>query len=208
MKRVMLLLIVAAVMAPLAGWSVPPTYEGSYGNPEEPALRPYKWMWRGVKSLFYQTGYGFKHGNMRTPVLGTAETFRGLRKGTFELGESVYHGLAFAPVPPKGQYKETMRLNHMVDKEKASSNISDLVFSLYAFPVLKFVDKYPAENEERVKIREQRARATREAQDKAEAARTPAMDPVERAQRNYLGDRYVEGSKKDVGRGNLLKLAK
>lgn len=208
MKRAFALFLLAALVAPLAAVAVPASYEGPYGNPEEPALRPYKWMWRGVKALFYQTGYGFKHGNMRTPVLGTAETFRGLRKGTFELGESVYRGLSFAAVPPKGQYKETMRLNAMVDKEKASSNISDLVFSVYAFPVLKFVDRYPAENEDRVKVREERARATRAAQDQAEAARKPEMDPVERAQREYLGDRYPKNSRKDPSRGNLLKLAK
>lgn len=210
MKRILCLLLIAVVMAPLAAWSVEPAYVGAYGNPEEPALRPYKWMWRGVKSLFYQTGHGFKHGNMRTPVLGTAETFRGLRKGTFELGESLYRGLAFAPVPPKDSYKQTMRLNEIVDNEKARSNISDLVFSLYAFPVLKVVDRYPAENEQRVQIREERAKATREAQKAARDARQPEMEPLERAQREYLGDRYPKnsGKQKEEGRGNLLKLAK
>lgn len=208
MKYALCLVVGFALMPAIAATAVEPAYVGEYGNPEEPALRPYKWMWRGVKALFYQTGHGFKHGNMRTPVLGTAETFRGLRKGTFELGESLYHGLAFAPVPPKGSYKETMRLNEMVDNEKARSNFSDLVFSVYAFPVLKFVDYHPAENENRVKIREERARATREAQDKAEAARKPEMEPLERAQREYLGDRYPKNSKKNTGRGNLLKLAK
>jgi len=210
MKRFLCLLLVAVFTVPMAGFAVEPAYAGEFGNPEEPALRPYKWMWRGVKSLFYQTGYGFKHGNMKTPVLGTAETFRGLRKGTFELGESVYHGLAFAPVPPKDSYKKTMRLNEIVDNEKARSNISDLVFSVYAFPVLKFVDRYPAENEQRVQIREERAQATRAAQDAAEAARQPQMEPLERAQREYLGDRYPKntGKQKEFGRGNLLKLAK
>lgn len=208
MKRAFFLVIAMAVLAPVSVSAVEATYEGSYGNPEEPALRPYKWVWRGVKALFYQTGHGFAHGNMSTPVLGTAETFRGLRKGTFELGESVYRGLAFAPVPPKSSYKQTMRLNEMVDNEKARSNFSDLVFSAYAFPVLKFVDWQPAENESRVHIREERAKATREAQNKAEAARQPEMDNVEKAQRAYLGDRYPKNSRKDVGRGNLLKLAK
>lgn len=208
MKRALMLMLVMVLLAPFAAFAVEPAYVGQFGNAEEPALRPYKWMWRGVKALFYQTGHGFKHGNMRTPVLGTAETFRGLRKGTFELAESTYHGLAFAPVPPKGDYKELGRLNEMVDNEKARSNFSDLVFSLYAFPVLKFVDCHPAENETRVQIREERAKATREAQKAAAAARETPMDRLERAQRNYLGDRYPTNSGKQSAGGNLLKLAK
>jgi len=204
------MLVALATVMPVHAGVVAPAYEGSYGNPEEPALRPYKWMWRGVKSLFYQTGHGFKHGNMSTPVLGTAETFRGVRKGTFELLESTYRGINFAPVPPKGSYKETSKVNAFIDGEKVRSNVSDLAFSLYAFPVLKFVDCQPAENESRVYIRNERAKDIREERYEARKAREPEMTDVERAQRNYLGDRYPtnSGKTKREGRGNLLKLAK
>lgn len=194
MKRAVLLMILAALLAPMAVRAVEPAYLGEYGNAEEPALRPYKWVWRGVQALFYQTGHGFAHGNMKTPILGTAETFRGLRKGTVELGESAYHGLAFAPAPRKGDFKKISTWNETIDNEKVRSNFSDLVFSLYAFPVLKFVDKYPAENESRVQIRTERAKATREAQRKSAAER-------------QLQNAATTG-KKDTGRGNLLKLAK
>lgn len=193
MKRALMFLLVAALLAPIASFAVEPKYVGEYGNAEEPALRPYKWMWRGVKALFYQTGHSFAHGNMKTPVLGTAEVARGLRKGTLELGESTYHGLAFAPVPPKDSYKHTMRLNEMVDNEKARSNFSDFVFSPLTFPVLKFVDCYPAENESRVQIREERSKAWRERH--REEVRAKQAEPS-------------DAKKAKDGRGNLLRLAK
>ena len=119
MKRTLLLVLTVTFLTPFAAMAVEPAYFGQFGNAEEPALRPYKWMWRGVKALFYQTGHGFVHGNMRTPVLGTAETFRGLRKGTFELSESTYRGLSFAPVPPKGDYKKLSSFNEMIDGDRA-----------------------------------------------------------------------------------------
>ena len=110
MKRTVLLFAGMGILAMGAAFGVEAAYEGDLGNAEEPALRPYKWVWHGAKSLVYQTGKSFKEGNMKTPVLGTVETGRGLRRGAVELAESTYRGGVFAPVPrEKGAYKDLGR---------------------------------------------------------------------------------------------------
>lgn len=215
MVRRMQLVFVLALIAARAAWAVEPAYEGKYGNPEEPALRPYKWIFRGTGALFYQTGKGFKDGNMATPVLGTVETGRGLRKGTAELLESTWKGAQFAPVPPKGDYKETRNANARIDSEPFIRNMNDFAFTLPAYPILKLNDHYPLEDDQKVSIRNERARQVRAERKAAQAAREAARKPDEdvpgwkKAQQQYIGEQanYGAEKKKDY-RGNLLKLAK
>ncbi len=190
---------------------VQPAYEGQFGNPEEPALRPYKWMWHGLKSLAYQTGKGFQDGNMNFPVIGTVEIGRGLRRGTVEFAESTWKGALFA-VPPNGtgeDFKDLGRWNEKLQNEPLARNVSDALFTWYYFPLLKFVDYYPVKTDEEVEQQKEEARQTREARKAAGPQPDPTKTRVERAQDTYVPDRVAAGSKKsDDGRGNLLKLAK
>jgi len=225
-------LIAVALLVAVGGvcWSTParavePAYVGHMGNPEEPALRPYKWMWHGVKSLVYQTGNSFVRGNMHFPVLGTAETGRGLRRGSFEMVESTYRGSVFA-IPPqeKGAYKELGSMNQYIEEDLLLRNSTDFAFTLYAYPALKYVDHYPLEDDEKVDIRLDRAKTIRQERLEAQEARrnTEArraadargeevvpVSRVKRAQRNYIGERADYGSeRRKDGRGNLLRLAR
>lgn len=227
----MRVVLIAAVLLGGLAWTQPaqavePAYVGRMGNAEEPALRPYKWMLHGVKSLFYQTGNSFVRGNMHFPILGTAETGRGLRRGAFEVVESTYRGSVFA-IPPrgKGSYKELGSMNEYIEDDLLLRNTTDFAFSLYAYPAMKYVDHYPLEDDEKVDIRLDRAETIREerraaqkarnetrSRQEAEAAGAEEVEPesdVKRAQRHYIGERADYGKdKRKEGRGNLLRLAR
>lgn len=206
-----MIVAVAALGAP-ATFAVEPAYKGPLGNNEEPATRPYKWLYRGLKSLVFHTGDQLVDGNLHTPVLGTAQGLRGLRRGTVELGESAYRGAVYAPPPPRSDYKNLGRANTIIEKDLALRNGSDFLFSWYFFPAQKVVDHYPLEGDTKVDLRKREARETRS--DRGAAAdvrspRDPAESSVKRAQRSYIGDRADYGTKKTAsGRGNLMKLAR
>ena len=206
-------LIVAAIAISLPGYTVEPAYTGQFGNAEEPALRPYKWLYRGVKSLFYNTADQLIDGNMRTPALGTVQGLRGVRRGTVELGESLYRGGVFAPAPPKGDYKRLGATNLAIERDMLFRNSSDLLFSWYFFPGQKVVDRYPVEGDTKVEMRKKEAKLIRMERAEAEAARNPkdpSVSDVERAQKAYIGDRAELGNqeKKKAYRGNLMHLAR
>lgn len=206
-----IMLAVAVLGAPGAS-AVEPAYQGQFGNNEEPALRPYKWLYRGVKSLVYHTGDQFVEGNMHTPYIGSVQGLRGLRRGTVELGESLYRGGVYAPVPPKGSYKVLGSANTYIEEDLFTRNSSDFLFSWYFFPVQKFVDYYPLEGDTKVAIRQREAREIRMERKEAADARTASdskADRVKRAQRGYIGDRADYGTNKsEMGYGNLMKLAR
>ena len=188
-------------------------YRGPLGNEEEPALRPYKWMYQGIKSLFYHTGDQFVEGNLHAPVVGSVQGLRGVRRGTMSLGESTYRGLVFAPVPPRNHYKSLGALNEAIEADMLTRNGSDFLFSWYFFPVQKAIDNNPPEGDTKVAIRMKEAKDTREARDEAARARKNAENAnessVERAQRDYIGARADYGTPKTkMGRGNLMKLGR
>ena len=198
MKRVWIALVTMTLIAGTftAAAAVKPAYVGVYGNPEEPALRPYKWMWRGFKAFWYQTGINFRNGNLHTPVIGSTHALRGARMGTFEILESTFKGAVFAPVPPKGDFRKTRSINNRLSEDKGLSELSDFAFSWFAYPVIKLVDKYPVHDDQEVQEMLQR-------RDEVQAARRAGRTPedgtaVERAQRRYIGDRatYAESWKK------------
>ncbi len=206
------ILMLAVVALALPSYSVEPAYTGQFGNAEEPALRPYKWLYHGVKSLLYHTGDQLVDGNLRTPGLGTVQGLRGLRRGTVELGESLYRGGVFAPVPPAGHYKKLHSVNTIIEQDMLLRNGSDLIFSWYFFPGQKAVDYCPLEGDTKVAMRKEEARKIRHDRKAASAQRNP-IDPNEsstkRAQRNYIGARADYGNKKSGEyRGNLMKLAR
>jgi len=187
-------------------------YRGPLGNEEEPALRPYKWMFQGVKSLFWHTGDQFVEGNLHAPVVGSVQGFRGLRRGTVSLGETAYRGLVFAPVPPRDHYKTLGAANVAIENDWFLHNSSDFLFSWYFFPVMKAVDNNPIEGDVKVGIRQKEAKDTRIARNDATRARQQIdskESDMERAQRGYIGARADYGTPKTkMGRGNLMKLGR
>jgi len=205
-------MLAVAVLGAPAGFAVEPAYQGQFGNNEEPALRPYKWLYHGVKSLVYHTGDQFVEGNMHTPYVGSVQGLRGLRRGTVNLGESLYRGGVYAPVPPKDSYKSLGALNTLIERDMFTRNSSDFLFSWYFFPAQKAVDYYPLEGDTKVEIRQREARETRMSRKEAAAARVSVdsrESRVKQAQRGYIGDRADYGTKKSAnGYGNLMKLAR
>lgn len=105
-----------------AAWAIEPAYKGPLGNPEEPATRPYKSMYRGLKALFVQPVRGFKRGNDKVLVLGSAEAFRGVRHGGVELIESTYTGMAGKRQP---DYRELQTINTMIDSDRRVAALAD-----------------------------------------------------------------------------------
>lgn len=187
-------------------------YRGPLGNEEEPALRPYKWLYQGVKSLFWHTGDQFVEGNLHAPVVGSVQGFRGLRRGTVNLGESTYRGLVYAPVPQRDHYKSLGAANVAIEDDMFLRNSSDFLFSWYFFPVMKAVDNNPIEGDVKVGIRQKEAKETRLARNEAAKARKQAdlnESSMESAQRDYIGARADYGTPKTkMGRGNLMKLGR
>jgi hypothetical protein len=212
MKKLTSFVLAAAVLAAPMSFAVEPAYKGPLGNNEEPALRPYKWLYQGVKSLFYHTGDQFVEGNLHAPVVGSVQGLRGVRRGTVSLGESVYRGAVYAPVPSRDHYKSLGAANTAIEGDMFTRNSSDFLFSWYFFPVMKAVDNNPPEGNTKVAIRQKEAKATRLARDEAAKARDksdPRDSKVDTAQRDYIGARADYGTPKTkMGRGNLMKLGR
>jgi len=212
MKVLAAIMLAVAILGAPSGFAVEPAYRGQFGNNEEPALRPYKWLYRGVKSLGYHTGDQFVEGNMHTPFVGSVQGLRGLRRGSVELGESLYRGGVYAPVPAQDHYKSLGTANTYIESDFFHRNSSDFLFSWYFFPVQKFVDYYPLEGDTKVEIRKREALEIRQGRRDATAAREmrdARENRVQRAQRSYIGERADYGTKKsDAGYGNLMKLAR
>lgn len=218
MRKTLTLLLLLAAAFPAASEVIESAYTGQFGYAEETALRPYKWIWSGVKSLVWQTRDSFVRGNMNTPVLGTVETFRGLRRGTFELGEQTFNGCIYKQVPQAKRHEEKGTVNNVVERDLLLRNVSDamacgLYYRVAVWPAMKVVDYCPVESDEKVQMRLDDAKKIREARHAAEQSRMIDSgvyeDRVERAQRQSIGDRATYGNRKlENGRGNLLKLAK
>lgn len=114
MKRTILLTAAAVVFGAVSALAIEPQYVGPLGNPETPALRPYKAMWRGMKAFVHQTKRGFVEGNQRFPVVGSVEVLRGMRRGAIELGISTYTGMAGSRQP---DYRAVSEFNVYIDEE-------------------------------------------------------------------------------------------
>jgi len=195
----------------LAAQAVEPAYTGPLGNPEEPALRPFKSFWQGIKALAYFPAKAFENGNSKTAVLGSAETTRGLREGIIELGEHTVRGVKHG-IPERGdEYREIGSVNDYLTEDATLRNAADCVAGMgICWAIQKGVDRYPAQNEQEREARKRAAQAARvERERKAASARAEQEmfeSDVERARKRYLGDRYTV-REKPMGEGNLLRLA-
>ena len=133
--RTKLVLAVVAIAFLGAGisYAIPPAYTGPLGNPEEPALRPYKWLWHGAKAFTYHPVASFRDGNLRTPGLGSADFFIGLRRGSVEMDEAIYRGLIFAEPPKRDAYKQLGAANRFIEKDPLLCNVADFIAANYFF---------------------------------------------------------------------------
>ncbi len=210
MRRLTLVMWFVGLLFAVACSAIEPAYVGPLGNAEEPALRPYKWFWRGITAFAHQTKEKFVEGNMNTPVLGTVETARGVRNGSTEFLYSFWKGVLFSCLSQQPNfYKEKTELTKKVEADVVWRNVGDLICSGPAFPVLVSLDHVHVESDEKVQIRLEKAKEIQEARQQARKAREIEMDPVEKAQQNYIGDRIVvKQDKNKKYPKNLLKLAR
>lgn len=213
--------IVLGLFLAVTGYSIQPAYKGPMGNWEEPAMRPYKWFLRGVKALTFQTVDSIDRGNRKTPGLGMAEGFRGVRKGAFELGESCFKGAMFAPPPPAGDYRKSSSANTFVENDLLLRNVMDYIvaceilswglpreawrWGALIWASQKVIDHYPV-----VKPLDQEKLA--EIAKQKRAAHTRAMIAAEpktreEIQASYIGER-AKINRKDPYRGNIMKLVR
>lgn len=135
MKRIVQVVFILAILFAMMAQAVPAAYTGPLGNPEEPAMRPYKWLFRGVLSLIVQPVKAFKDGNLKTPVLGSVETFRGFRRGAIEFDESILRGLVFAPPPPRGSLTKLGYINTFLEDDPFLGYLADFLGGGYLYGV-------------------------------------------------------------------------
>lgn len=220
MKRLGLLALVLIAGGAMA---VEPAYLGPYGNAEEPALRPYKWAYQGVKGFFWHSGQGLREGNLKFPVIGTVELGRGVRRGSFELGESIYRGLSFARTPEKvHEYRNLHVANEAIEERKGAEIVTDFIpttamFTLFGYPVQRLVDRYPARDELEVAAVKQKRednrdirrveRKLKEMEKEEEGERITWIKRRDKTEQSEMVEVKEEKIPK-AHKGNLLKLAK
>ncbi|MBI5096027.1 MAG: hypothetical protein HZB26_26775 [Candidatus Hydrogenedentes bacterium] len=168
--------------------------EQDWEKVEEPALRPYKCLWSGMKSVVYNTTKSFAQGNEKLPILGSIEAFRGLRRGSVDLVSGTYMGMAGSKPRP---YNELGRPNRIIEDDPLLRNVADTAPSalLTPYPVPLFVaqkgvDRSPVAPEQYKQNLKEQKKA------RMEKAR-------QRELRKHLGI-----TEQPEGRGNLLRLAK
>lgn len=225
MTRIMQILLVAGILLGLGGTSAatPPAYEGPLGNPEEPALRPYKALWQGAKALVHRSSHCFVEGNLKTPVVGSVEVLRGVRQGAVDCLEYSYRGMQ-GSVPPRGdEYKQPGKANTVIEDDMLLRNASDLAVgigvmrigsqagcaadALGAYAVQKGVDRWPVQGDVERQAQRKQAKLVRESRKAAAQKRQPAESRVEKARRAYLGRRYPVNRKANAA-GSFLKLGR
>ena len=104
--------------------AIEPSHWGKYGNPEEPATRPFKACWRGLKAFKYQVRFTGNEGEQKAGrVGGGVQVFRGVRRGLVEIGAGTYMGMA-------GQYplpvEQTHPANEFIDSDRRLAALADL----------------------------------------------------------------------------------
>jgi len=118
------LTVVLAVVFCGSAVAIEPTHWGKYGNPEEPATRPYKAFWRGLKAVPYQIHSSKISGRDKVDAeWGRIEGFRGVRRGVVELGHSTWWGMAGTYPPPVDDFSST---NQWIEHDRRLAALCDL----------------------------------------------------------------------------------
>ena len=181
--------------------AVPPAYEGQFGNPEEPALRPVKWAWLGFTSFFTNVHAGLKKGVYQDPAAMTYEGAKGAAAGGGSFVSHVASGLTYAPVPRRGKSSMTYEQAAMMVIEKETAK---------ACPQEQPCCEADKACEEASAPKPAPSTVLPTTDPKAE---TPAFrieeSPVQKAQRRYAPvETSYRSKQRPQGKGNLLKLAK
>ncbi|GMV93461.1 MAG: hypothetical protein AMXMBFR82_32390 [Candidatus Hydrogenedentota bacterium] len=128
------LAVVLAVMCCGSAMAIEPSHWGKYGNPEEPATRPYKAFWRGLKAVPYQIGISKDSGEAKADAKwGRVEGFRGLRRGVVELGHSTWWGMAGTYPPPVEDFSST---NQWIESDRRLAALCDLPTTVGVFALV------------------------------------------------------------------------
>ena len=161
---------------------------------EEPAMRPYKCLWSGVKSVVYNTTKSFAQGNEKLPVLGSVEAFRGFRRGSVDLISGTYMGMAGSKPRP---YNKLSRPNRIIEDDPLLRNVADttppVLLTPMGFPIFvaqKGVDRSPVAPEQY-----------------KQALQDQKKTRMERARQRELA-KHQGLPEQQEGRGNLLRYAK
>ena len=199
MKTMTKLLALAALtlVCVSSSYAVPPAYYGPMGNAEEPALRPYKWLWRGMKALAYRPVKGFKEGNLKTPVLGTVEVVKGVRQGLIEFDESIFRGLIGSAPPGRGDYKRLRSVNAYIELEPLLNALAD------GGPQL-LLERYRVTSDEERQAMGSQANTRGVECPAAEGDDPSACDETPEPVRHYLG-KHASAKTDDRYTGNMLK---
>ncbi len=175
-----------------------PSQKGDWEKIEEPALRPYKALLRGVGAFGYQSLRGFVEGNEKFPVLGSVEVFRGMRRGTIEFVSCTTMGLAGAS---SLSYRTLGKANRTIEDDPGLNFMADVTAS--AIPGLA-----GAAGAEGLAAGAASFYAAQKAVDHSPVDPNRAEKKYERevmkAQRQYIGDRALLNVKQN-DTGNLLK---
>jgi len=170
---------------------------------EEPALRPYKNLFRGIHALFRHTVISLAEGNEKVPFFGSVEVFRGVRRGGVELVSRTYMGMAGSK-PRDVDY--VSRPNQIIENDVMLRNVADM-----AVPAAIAAPAAASEAAVAVGVG---VFGTHKVVDSEPFEPKPEIEPfvveksaVEKAQERYIGDR-ARINEKPSGTGNLLKQAK
>ncbi|MCK5863499.1 MAG: hypothetical protein KAH38_13495, partial [Candidatus Hydrogenedentes bacterium] len=108
MKAAIIILAVTMVLVGVSAYATPPTYEGQFGNPEEPALRIIKWPWLGFRKLVVRTHEGLQSGLEKESLSSTGyEGTCGAWDGSKTFVEHTASGLVYAPLPGKASLRKS-----------------------------------------------------------------------------------------------------
>ena len=201
-------MLLLAVLCVGVANAVPPAYTGQFGNPEEPALRPLKWTWLGVKSLVQSTKDGLASGVEKDPAAMIGEGAVGAAKGSGSLAEHVGHGIVGAPLPPKKDpsalsYEQAAMVVIETEVNKGKADQQQVEAAAGA--------EKPAEQPDPAAEFRKPAPSTVLPQENPEGAKPLVIEEtsVEKAQRTYVPlQAGYRSNRRTDGTGNLLKLAK
>jgi len=171
MKRSAFAVLAVVFLLASAAQAVPPAYYGPMGNPEEPALRPYKWLWHGIKVLVYHPVARFNQGNSVYPGVGSLMVWQGAREGVVGLAESGVRGSLYAIPPEPDAFKDTGSVNAALMSDPLVSTVVDLP----TLPV-KALAGSPAKLQEEMDTVEQKAREIRRERREARKKRLNIKD--------------------------------
>lgn len=113
------------LMGTASAFAIEPSHYGKkYGNPEEPATRPYKAFWRGLKAFKYQFKQTIREGQDKAGAVGgKVQFFRAVRRGLVEVGAGTYMGMAGSyPIPVEA----THPANQTLDSDRRLAALADL----------------------------------------------------------------------------------